>query len=137
MRLAPTERCSSTPGVFRPENENASYRPGAAVVQAGMPKDCASPPHPRSVLEPDRTSRRTLPRRQLLARVLAAGALSLAGLTGCKGGKSEGGPSSSGSTTPEAAEIVVGHYGSLTGNTAHFGQDTDKAVRLAVDEVNA
>ena len=25
----------------------------------------------------------------------------------------------------------------MTGNTAHFGQDTDKAVRLAVDEVNA
>ncbi|HVZ34111.1 MAG TPA: ABC transporter substrate-binding protein, partial [Polyangiaceae bacterium] len=35
------------------------------------------------------------------------------------------------------SEIVIGHYGSLTGNTAHFGQDTDKAVRLAVDEQNA
>jgi len=32
---------------------------------------------------------------------------------------------------------VVGHYGSMTGNTAHFGQDTDKAIRLAVDEINA
>lgn len=32
---------------------------------------------------------------------------------------------------------MIGHYASLTGNTAHFGQDTDKAVRLAVDEQNA
>ncbi|HTV23424.1 MAG TPA: ABC transporter substrate-binding protein, partial [Polyangiaceae bacterium] len=36
-----------------------------------------------------------------------------------------------------ASEIVIGHYGSMTGNTAHFGQDTDKAIRLAVDEQNA
>lgn len=33
--------------------------------------------------------------------------------------------------------IVVGHYGSMTGGTAHFGQDTDKAARLFVDEFNA
>ncbi|MGC4090731.1 MAG: ABC transporter substrate-binding protein [Polyangiaceae bacterium] len=33
-------------------------------------------------------------------------------------------------------EIVIGHYASLTGSTAHFGQDTDKALRLLVQEVN-
>jgi branched-chain amino acid transport system substrate-binding protein len=43
----------------------------------------------------------------------------------------------SGSGAAEAKEIVLGHFASMTGNTAHFGQDTDKAVRLAVDEVNA
>jgi branched-chain amino acid transport system substrate-binding protein len=35
------------------------------------------------------------------------------------------------------AEIVIGHYASMTGNTAHFGQDTDKAARLAVEQLNA
>jgi len=57
---------------------------------------------------------------------------------GCKESKPD---AASGSATPSTApasqEIVIGHYGSLTGNTAHFGQDTDKAIRLAVDEVNA
>jgi branched-chain amino acid transport system substrate-binding protein len=36
-----------------------------------------------------------------------------------------------------ATEIVIGHYASMTGNTAHFGQDTDKAARLAVEQLNA
>ena len=35
------------------------------------------------------------------------------------------------------SEIVIGHYASMTGSTAHFGQDTDKAARLAVDQLNA
>jgi branched-chain amino acid transport system substrate-binding protein len=42
-----------------------------------------------------------------------------------------------GSTAAEPSELVIGHFASMTGGTAHFGQDTDKAVRLAVDEVNA
>lgn len=33
--------------------------------------------------------------------------------------------------------IVVGHFASLTGQTATFGQSADKGVRLAVDEINA
>jgi branched-chain amino acid transport system substrate-binding protein len=37
----------------------------------------------------------------------------------------------------EASEIVIGHYASMTGNTAHFGQDTDKAARLAAEQLNA
>ena len=57
---------------------------------------------------------------------------------GCKESKPEA--TSGSATTPTTSasqEFVIGHYGSLTGNTAHFGQDTDKAIRLAVDEVNA
>jgi branched-chain amino acid transport system substrate-binding protein len=47
-------------------------------------------------------------------------------------------PSGSGSTpSGETQGVVIGHYASMTGNTAHFGQDTDKAVHLAVDEANA
>lgn len=34
-------------------------------------------------------------------------------------------------------EIVVGHYASMTGQNATFGQSTDKAVQIAVEEVNA
>ncbi len=69
----------------------------------------------------------------LARRILITGllALSASSFVDCK--KSGGGNGSSGS----AGEIVVGHYASMTGNTAHFGQDTDKAIRLAVDEANA
>jgi len=70
-------------------------------------------------------------RRSLLA--LGLFALSLGA---CK--KSGGdAPSGAGSAAAEKKEIVVGHFASMTGNTAHFGQDTDKAIRLAVDEANA
>lgn len=61
---------------------------------------------------------------------IAATALAL---SACKGGSSGSGGGSSGG----GSEIVIGHYASMTGSTAHFGQDTDKAVRLAVDEANA
>src|SRR5687768_17029321 len=68
---------------------------------------------------------------------LAAALSALTGL-GCKESKPEAtAGSASTPATAASSEIVIGHYGSLTGNTAHFGQDTDKAIRLAVDEVNA
>jgi branched-chain amino acid transport system substrate-binding protein len=57
---------------------------------------------------------------------------------GCKESKPDAASGSATSpTTPASQQFVIGHYGSLTGNTAHFGQDTDKAIRLAVDEINA
>src|SRR4051812_15273748 len=67
---------------------------------------------------------------------LAAGVF-FALLSSCK--KPEAGPAPGGSAAAkgESSGLVIGHYASLTGNTAHFGQDTDKALRLAVDEVNA
>lgn len=34
-------------------------------------------------------------------------------------------------------EIVIGHYGSMTGSEATFGQSTDNGIKLAVDEINA
>ncbi len=34
-------------------------------------------------------------------------------------------------------EIVIGHFGSMTGSEATFGQSTDEGIRLAIDEVNA
>ncbi|MEY4547420.1 MAG: hypothetical protein RL685_3615 [Pseudomonadota bacterium] len=78
----------------------------------------------------------------LSSALLAGVALgTVVGSAGCKDSKSD--PTSTGAggataaSTAASNEIVIGHYASLTGNTAHFGQDTDKAIRLAVDEVNA
>jgi branched-chain amino acid transport system substrate-binding protein len=71
-----------------------------------------------------------LDRRSLF---IAATSVALFGVTGCKGGSSGSGSGSSAGQT----EIVLGHYASMTGSTAHFGQDTDKAIRMAVDEANA
>ena len=34
-------------------------------------------------------------------------------------------------------EIVIGHFGSMTGSEATFGLSTDEGIRLAIDEVNA
>lgn len=38
---------------------------------------------------------------------------------------------------PAADPIKVGHYGSMTGKEATFGQSTDNGIRLAVEEYNA
>jgi branched-chain amino acid transport system substrate-binding protein len=73
-------------------------------------------------------------RRALIGLLASAG---LAGLSpGCKK-KDEGGGPGGGSGKAETGEIVIGHYASMTGNTAHFGQDTDKAARLAAEQLNA
>ena len=38
---------------------------------------------------------------------------------------------------PAADPIKVGHYGSMTGSEATFGQSTDRGIRLAIEEINA
>jgi branched-chain amino acid transport system substrate-binding protein len=40
------------------------------------------------------------------------------------------------SATPAADEISIGHYASLSGSQATFGQSTDNGIRLAVEAVN-
>ena len=40
-------------------------------------------------------------------------------------------------STAQTDEIVVGEFGSLTGNTASFGQSSHKGVQMAFDEQNA
>jgi branched-chain amino acid transport system substrate-binding protein len=40
-------------------------------------------------------------------------------------------------TKKSSNEIVIGHFGSMTGSEATFGQSTDEGIRLAIDEVNA
>lgn len=43
---------------------------------------------------------------------------------------------SKGDAGPAAKELVVGHFASMTGSEATFGQSTDKGIRLAVEEFN-
>jgi len=69
--------------------------------------------------------------------------LVLLGLLGCGGGGGDKG--AGGSTTAPAGggaasgsgPILVGHFGSMTGSEATFGQSTDNGIRLAVKEQNA
>src|SRR5687768_18513342 len=92
-----------------------------------------SPPVPRLRQVAARLTRRAC--LQGLGSLCLAGSFALTLGVSCKDSGPAG--SSSGSTAPARAEIVIGHYASLTGNTAHFGQDTDKAIRLATEEQNA
>ena len=43
---------------------------------------------------------------------------------------------SDGGSTPTTGDIVVGFYGSLTGDGASFGQSSREGAELAVEEVN-
>jgi branched-chain amino acid transport system substrate-binding protein len=38
---------------------------------------------------------------------------------------------------PDADEIVIGHYASLTGSEATFGRSSDNGVKMAIEEINA
>ena len=72
----------------------------------------------------------TTARRRFL-RTLSLAALALAGAW-LSGGTLE---ASAAPTT--AAPILIGHYGSLTGSEATFGQSTSNGIRLAIREFNA
>jgi len=56
-----------------------------------------------------------------------------ASLAGCGGG----GKSGEGAQAPASDTILIGHFASMTGSEATFGQSTDRGVRLAIKEVNA
>jgi branched-chain amino acid transport system substrate-binding protein len=62
--------------------------------------------------------------------VTAAAAMALAA-AGCGEAKKDGAPGAN------SGPIKVGHYASLTGDTATFGQSTDRGIRMKIEEVNA
>lgn len=64
-------------------------------------------------------------------RAIARGALSLLALCGLL--------TLPGCPGPGAAtnEILIGHYGSLSGSEATFGKSTDNGIQMAVEEINA
>ncbi|HKO53824.1 MAG TPA: ABC transporter substrate-binding protein [Polyangiaceae bacterium] len=72
---------------------------------------------------------------RILRRTLISGlcATALASAIACKKTATDG----SAGGASEATEIAIGHYASMTGSTAHFGQDTDRGARLAIEEANA
>ena len=64
--------------------------------------------------------------------LLALGLLTLGTLgPGCDRGGTGGGGS-----TSSASEILIGHYASMTGDTATFGVSADEGIQLAVKEIN-
>jgi branched-chain amino acid transport system substrate-binding protein len=52
-------------------------------------------------------------------------------------GSAATGTGSSATPTAESGPIIVGHFASMTGSEATFGQSTDKGVRMAIEELNA
>jgi branched-chain amino acid transport system substrate-binding protein len=44
--------------------------------------------------------------------------------------------SCAGNTTDQSSEIVIGEFGSLTGNTATFGISTKNGIDMAIDDIN-
>jgi branched-chain amino acid transport system substrate-binding protein len=58
------------------------------------------------------------------------------GTAGAPAGGTDAAPAG-GATAASGEEIVIGHYGSLTGSEATFGKSTDNGIKLAVQEANA
>jgi len=75
---------------------------------------------------------------RILRRTLVCGLVTAAVgcFVGCKKPASDGAATRD-ATPASSTEIVFGHFASMTGSTAHFGQDTDRGVRLAIEEANA
>ena len=74
-------------------------------------------------------------RRQLFSLAVTVG-IAVSG-SACKKKDDGSVAGAKGADKADTSEIVIGHYASMTGNTAHFGQDTDKAARLAAEQINA
>lgn len=64
---------------------------------------------------------------------LVAGSLLVGGF-GCK---SDSAGTTGGADAGSGGTIKIGHYASLTGDTATFGIETDEGVKLAIKEINA
>lgn len=64
-------------------------------------------------------------RRTILGSLAAIAALSVSGILAGAG------------VAPAEEPIKIGHYGSMTGSEATFGQSTDRGIRMAIEEVNA
>ena len=81
------------------------------------------------------TSRRA-PSRCWTPLWLAVAAMTLTLAMACDTKPREEASASTG-TGAAKGELAVGHFGSMTGSEATFGQSTDNGIRLAVDELNA
>jgi branched-chain amino acid transport system substrate-binding protein len=80
-------------------------------------------------------------RRLRISPFLPAAMALLLVIAGCgqksdSGGKQSAAPAG-GAPAAAGGVIKIGHYASMTGGTANFGQSSDKGARLAIDELNA
>ncbi|MBK9036881.1 MAG: ABC transporter substrate-binding protein [Myxococcales bacterium] len=57
--------------------------------------------------------------------------------TGGGGGSGESGSGGAGGGVPDNRPVMIGHFASMTGSEATFGQSTDRGIRLAIAERNA
>jgi branched-chain amino acid transport system substrate-binding protein len=73
-------------------------------------------------------------KRNLLVALTCALALAF---LGCPPKTESTGTASSTDTSAAGGEILIGEYGSLSGNQATFGQSTHNAIMIAIDEINA
>ena len=72
--------------------------------------------------------------------LLSLGMLALAvAPPGCdrEGGGGTSGSGGGGGSTPTTGDIVIGHFASMTGDTATFGVSADEGIKLAVNEINS
>jgi branched-chain amino acid transport system substrate-binding protein len=67
--------------------------------------------------------------------LLTLGIATLVGLSACNGGKN--GDDAGASGDDGNGPILIGHYASLTGKEATFGQQVESGIRMALDEINA
>jgi branched-chain amino acid transport system substrate-binding protein len=70
-------------------------------------------------------------------RILFSSLVLLSALVVCSGCPSSSGPQQKNQTATASNEILIGHYGSMTGSEATFGVSTDNGIKLAVRERNA
>lgn len=59
------------------------------------------------------------------------------GGNGTGGGKGNGTGGGGGGGNSAAGDILIGHYGSMSGSEATFGTSTDNGIKMAVEEINA
>jgi branched-chain amino acid transport system substrate-binding protein len=77
--------------------------------------------------------------RRATSLLLVGAVIAAVGAAGCerKRNKSATGTGEGAGGTPSTGAIVIGHYGSMSGAQATFGQSTDNGIQLAVAERNA
>ena len=71
------------------------------------------------------------------ARTLLAGLLTLAALAGGCGKGDGAADGSDAAAFKDKKPVVVGHYASMSGDTASFGQSADQGIQLAAAQINA
>lgn len=80
-----------------------------------------------------------------IGRIAITGLVALAALAGCEQKRNQtgnnnpqpGSNTGTGGSVPQTGPILVGHFASMTGAEATFGQSTDNGIRLAIAERNA